>query len=101
MHLMITDHNGKRQRADVCYKHRWVLALDADEVPDAQLIEECLSVVEHEPSDIAAYLYPKKRPFHGPMDTALYVVPIVVLCLEAETKIASGIRLAPSTSIRL
>lgn len=52
-------------RSEVSYKHPWVLALDADEVPDHELIEEMLAIAALPASSVSAFRMRRKDYFMG------------------------------------
>jgi glycosyltransferase involved in cell wall biosynthesis len=61
------DYGRQREaaRTQVVYKHPWVLALDADELPEQELIDEVVRITEGPLSPYAAYRVRRKDFFMG------------------------------------
>ncbi len=62
------DNYGSQReaaRVEIQYKHPWVLALDADEVPDQELIDEMMKVAAMPDSPVNAFRMRRKDFFMG------------------------------------
>jgi glycosyltransferase involved in cell wall biosynthesis len=62
------DNYGSQREAariEINYKYPWVLALDADEVPDQELVEEMMKIADMPNSSLAAYRMRRKDFFMG------------------------------------
>lgn len=63
----VFDGYGSQREAarNVLYKYPWVLAIDADERPDAELVEELMKLSELPIGDVSAYRVRRKDYLHG------------------------------------
>ncbi len=61
------DYGSQREaaRTSVSYKHSWVLAVDADERPDEELVREAAGVAVRNDAGPAAYRFRRKDHFMG------------------------------------
>ena len=62
-----TDYGSQREAARtlVKYQHPWVFALDADEMPDQELVNEMIAIANMPASDYSAFRMRRKDHFMG------------------------------------